>query len=388
MISSKDSSELLHHLNRIGIALSCEKDLDRLLDLILREARIFARADAGSLFLKQGGGLIFIAAQNETLDSRGGEQKSDYYGSSVKLNNESIAGHVAVTGKVLNIPDAYHLPSEVPYRFLKKFDEENHYRTCSVLAVPMNIPNGEVIGVLQLINAMNEQKETVPFPEMFEELMLSLASQAAVAIRNAMLLEEIKQAHLDTIFRLSKAAEYRDEDTEAHLRRVTGYTIVVAKKLGLQTKEIDFLRYAAPMHDIGKLGVPDAVLLKPGKLTPEEFELMKKHTLIGAKILEGSDQKLFQIAKEIAISHHEKFNGTGYPYGLKGEAIPFYGRIVALPDVFDALTSKRVYKPAFSVAQAVDMIREESGKHFDPVVVKAFIDSLDEIVQVKEKEQT
>lgn len=388
MKNLNDFTGLLHHLNRIGIALSSEKDLNRLLDLILREARSFVQADAGSLFLKQGEGLIFIAAQNETLDSGERDKKvqANYLGSFLPLSKESIAGYVAVTGEVLNILDAYHLPPEVSYRFFRTFDEENHYRTFSILAVPLRIPEGEIIGVLQLINALNEKKEPISFHESFEELVCSLASQAAVAIRNAMLLEEIQQAHLDTIFRLSKAAEYRDEDTEVHLRRVTGYTMVISGKLGLSSEEIGLLKYAAPMHDIGKLGVPDSVLLKPGKLTPEEFEQMKRHTLIGAKILEGSDQKLFQVAKEITLSHHEKFNGTGYPYGLKGEEIPFYGRIVALPDVFDALTSKRVYKPAFPVEQAVEMIREESGKHFDPVVVKAFLDSLEEIQQVKNRE--
>jgi putative two-component system response regulator len=384
-----DLHEQLRRLNRIGIALSSEQNLSKLLNLILQEARNFTSADAGSLYIRKGDGLVFITAQNDTLSKRNSQTmpEKDYTGLVIPLSQESIAGFVASTGQTLNIPDVYHLPQEAEYKFFRKFDEENQYRTQSVLAVPLKDPEGEIIGVLQLINALNEKNEVVPFDERIEDLVHSLASQAAVAIKNAQLLEELKQAHLDTILRLSRAAEYRDEDTDAHLRRVSSYAVVVAKKLKLPEEDIELLKYASPMHDIGKLGVPDAVLLKPGKLTEEEFAEMKKHTIIGAKILDGSDLKLFKIAKEIALSHHEKFDGSGYPYGLKGEEIPLMGRIVALPDVFDALTSKRVYKPAYSVEKTLEIIKSERGKHFDPMVVDAFLDSLDAILEIFKVEQ-
>lgn len=381
--------EQFRRLNKIGIALSSERDLNKLLDLILREARSFTSADAGSLYIREADGLVFIAAQNDTLTKRRGdvETRNEYIGLTIPISKESIAGYVAATGEILNIPDAYNLPANVEYKFNPKFDRENDYRTKSILAVPLHDPEGEVIGVLQLINSIGPGGEAAPFSRPLEELVLSLASQAGVSVKNAQLMEELKRAHLDTILRLSTAAEYRDEDTDAHLRRVSSYSVIIAERIGLPAEDIELLRYASPMHDIGKLGIPDAILLKPGKLTDEEYAEMKKHTLIGAKILDGSDLKLFKMAKEIAISHHEKFNGSGYPYGLKGEEIPLMGRIVALPDVFDALTSKRVYKPAFSIEKTMGIINEESGKHFDPSVVKAFTDSLDDIVAIYQREQ-
>ncbi|MEW6614248.1 MAG: HD domain-containing phosphohydrolase [Thermodesulfobacteriota bacterium] len=197
----------------------------------------------------------------------------------------------------------------------------------------------------------------------------------------------LKQAYLEAIHRLAIASEYRDEDTAMHLKRMSNYSAIIARGMGLRDKEVDLILYASPMHDVGKIGIPDNILFKSDKLTPEEFEIIKTHCSIGGRILVGSESEIIQMAEQIAISHHEKWNGMGYPYGLKGEEIPLVGRITALADVFDALTTKRPYKPAFSNDRAYKIIREEKGKHFDPQVVDAFFRSLDEIDAVYKKFQ-
>ncbi|MEM5528698.1 two-component system response regulator [Gammaproteobacteria bacterium AS21] len=195
--------------------------------------------------------------------------------------------------------------------------------------------------------------------------------------------EQLKQAHVDLVERLGRAAEYKDTDTGEHIVRMSQYSKILALALGVPELHAEQLRQAAPMHDIGKIGIPDAILLKPGSLTFEEFEQMKQHTVIGAQILSNSSSPLLQLAHKLAIEHHEKWDGTGYPNGLKGEEISIEGRIVAIADVFDALTSKRPYKDAWGVQQTVEHIRKQSGKHFDPLLVDLFIDNIDKIVEIK-----
>jgi putative two-component system response regulator len=393
-----DLQEQLVALNRIGIALSREREINDLLNLILTESRKFTGAEAGSLYVREGNQLRFAVSQNEVMERRVrarmkksiiepitepvAKSNGGFSGFYVSLNKTSLSGYVGVTGKVLNIPDAYRIPKNREYQFNKSFDEKNDYHTKSMLIVPMKDSSDKVVGVLQLINARTG-KRVVTFAKKFENLVLSLASQAAIAIRNATLTQELKEAYLDTIFRLSIAAEYKDTDTAAHIHRMSRYSAILAEGLGLSPDEVESLRYASPMHDIGKLGVPDAILMKPGKLSPLEFEEIKKHTIYGAKILENAKADLLRSSEIIAITHHEKWDGTGYPKGLKGEQIPLSGRIVALADVFDALTSKRVYKPAFSLEQSLDIIKDGAGKHFDPSVVQSFMGNLDKILAVK-----
>jgi len=197
--------------------------------------------------------------------------------------------------------------------------------------------------------------------------------------------KELQEAYLDTIHRLVLAAEYKDEDTGDHIKRMSQYCALIAEKLGLSAKEVQNILYAAPMHDVGKIGIPDSILMKPGKLTDEEFEIMKSHTIIGANILANSKAEVLKLAEQIAISHHEKWNGKGYPQGFSGDNIPLVGRIVGLADAFDALTSKRPYKEPFPVEVALDIIKKERGEHFDPDVVDVFLENIDEIVKIKEK---
>ncbi len=378
-------------LNRIGIALSREHDLNQLLTLILTESRQFTKAEGGSLYVREGEQLRFAVSQNDVLEKRQkamakkaglDESKPAFKGFYVSLNKSSLSGFVGVTGKVLNIPDAYKIPKTREYQFNRSFDEKNNYRTRSILVLPMKDSSDNVVGVLQLINA-HKGKAIALFDKRFETLLLSLASQAAISIRNTQLTLELKESYLDTIFRLSVAAEYKDDDTAAHINRMSRYSAIIAEGLGLSTADVESIRYASPMHDIGKLGVPDAILTKPAKLTPDEFKEIQKHTIFGAKILENAKAELLQVSEKIAFTHHEKWDGTGYPRGLAGEAIPLSGRIVAMADVFDALTTKRCYKPAFSVEQSLDIIKQGAGSHFDPKVTQAFLGNLDKILAVK-----
>ena len=198
--------------------------------------------------------------------------------------------------------------------------------------------------------------------------------EVLVGIRTA----ELEHTRLEVLERLAIAAEYRDDDTRDHTRRVGHSASLMAQAMGLTPFEIDTIRRASPLHDLGKIGVPDSVLLKPGKLTNEEFEIIKTHAKIGAEILEGSEYHLLEMAKDIAIAHHEKFDGSGYPNGLKGEQIPLPARIVSVADVFDALTHERCYKPAWPVEDAVTEIVSQSGKQFDPNVIEAFMTLADQ----------
>jgi putative two-component system response regulator len=222
--------------------------------------------------------------------------------------------------------------------------------------------------------------------------MLALrASQKKLANRALLLADEVAKATAaitarehETLLCLGRAAEHRDPETHEHIIRMSNYSRLIAVRLGLPQDECELLLRAAPLHDIGKLGTPDHILLKPGKLTPDEFEIMKQHTVIGQQILATSSSPILRAGAEIAYSHHEKFDGTGYPRGLKGRDIPLYGRIVAVADVFDALTSERPYKKAWDLERACDLLRSSSGKHFDPMCVEAFFDIWDEVLAVKE----
>ncbi|SFB78179.1 putative two-component system response regulator [Marinospirillum celere] len=200
-------------------------------------------------------------------------------------------------------------------------------------------------------------------------------------------LEELKKTRLAVVQRLGRAAEYKDNETGLHVIRMSLYSQVLAHHLGFSEKDAEELLNAAPMHDVGKIGIPDSILRKPGKLDAEEWEVMKTHTQIGAEIIGEDGSRLLQLAHSIALHHHEKWDGSGYPQGLKGEAIPLEARIVALADVFDALTSERPYKKAWTVEAALDLIQQETGKHFDPRIVEAFNNCLPTILEIRDQWQ-
>jgi putative two-component system response regulator len=222
-------------------------------------------------------------------------------------------------------------------------------------------------------------------------------NEIVIAVHNALRRRELelerqstrerreKALHEETVRRLAAAAELRDLDTGEHLERMSGYAAIIARRLGFPEDRVELLRVAATMHDVGKIGIPDHILLKPGRLTHEERTLMQEHADIGYAILADSEAELLRLGALLARTHHERYDGSGYPRHLRGETIPLEGRIVAVADVFDALTSDRIYRPAFSVEEALEIMTPERGRHFDPEVFDAFYGALDEIVALFER---
>lgn len=207
-----------------------------------------------------------------------------------------------------------------------------------------------------------------------------LALEHQVSVRTA----ELEESRLELIHRLARAAEFKDNETGNHVIRMSHYARFIAQAIGMDSAEVALLFHAAPMHDIGKIGIPDYILLKPGALSAEEWEVMRQHTTIGADILGDHASPLLAVARQVALTHHEKWDGTGYPHGLKGTSIPLCGRIVAVADVFDALTSERPYKRAWTAQAAAGALEQGAGVHFDPDMVKAFLSVLPEVLHIKD----
>jgi len=379
-------SEAFEDLLNVGIALSSIRDLQKLLELILTEARRLTGADAGTLYLVKENRLVFKVSQCQSLTERLGEpvMERQYQAFEMPISAESIAGYVALTHQVLNIPDVRRIPAESSYHYNSSWDERTGYETRSMLVIPMRKKDGRIVGVLQLINALR-QGEVVPFPGGSERVATSLASQAAVSIENAALTQDLQQAHLDTIFRLGVAAEYRDKETANHIKRMSHFSTLIAESLGWRREEVEQLFWASLMHDVGKLGIPDAILLKPSLLTPEERQIMELHSIIGGNILKGSDARLLRQARLVALTHHERFDGKGYPRRLKGKKIPIEGRITILADVFDALSSRRVYKEAFPENEVLRILEEGRGVFFDPEILNLFLDRLGEAREIQSR---
>ncbi|MBA6224025.1 HD domain-containing protein [Colwellia sp. MB02u-18] len=231
------------------------------------------------------------------------------------------------------------------------------------------------------IAALNENEKNAAYKQLerFNHDFMILMAQKEKSY------QALESSHLDTIRRLATAAEFKDDDTGAHILRMSRFSSIIARAYGQDEKYCNLLEQASPMHDIGKIGIPDDVLKKPGKLTEAEWVLMRKHPEYGANILSGSDVPVLQMAEEVALAHHEKFDGSGYPSNLQGEQIPLSARIVALADFFDALTMDRCYRPAFSDEKALTMVKENSGTHFDPKVVQAFFSVSNDIINERDR---
>lgn len=245
---------------------------------------------------------------------------------------------------------------------------------------------------LGVTDFLNKPLDNIEFIARAKNMLALRESQRYSHDRIAWLDDEIRKAteklveqERKTIFCLARAAEYRDPETGSHILRMAHYSVHIAKMLGLSSRDQERLLEAAPMHDIGKVGTPDAILLKPGRLTPEEFAIMKQHAEIGFKVLSQMSTPLLDAAAEIAYTHHEKFDGSGYPRGLAGADIPLFGRIVAVADVFDALTSARPYKKAWTVDAAAQFLRDGRGSHFDPACVDAFFMAWDDVMAIREQ---
>lgn len=399
--------EKLRRIIELGVEIAEVRDIDLLLEKILREARAFTGADAGSIYIREGESLRIAYTQNDTLQRQLPPGKKLIYSTfTVPIDNRSISGYVAGTGEMLNLADVYDLPASATYEFNCSYDDLSGYRTRSMLAFPLKTSRGEVAGVLQLINAGDGGGGVGSFPSGDEPYLLHFAHTAAVAVERAKLTRAI-------IMRMNKMAELRDpKETGPHVNRVGSYAVAIyeswARSKGIPADQLertkDMLRMAAMLHDVGKVAISDAILKKPGRFTPEEFEIMKEHTVMGARLFAELYSDFDEAASVVALNHHERWDGQGYPghvnptdgaplpgftlpdgrpRGKAGEEIPLFGRLVALADVYDALSSRRCYKEAWDEEKVLEEIRREAGRQFDPELVEAFFDSLDMIRHIE-----
>ena len=286
-----------------------------------------------------------------------------------------IVGSAIETGQPIIIEDA-HLDS----RHNPENDIKTGYVTKSMITVPFRNNNEQIIGAYQAINKLTVEEK---FNERDLEYLSLAASYAGKSLESVMLHEEIIKTQKEIIATMGEIGEVRSKETGNHVKRVAAFSYILAKGLGLSEEEADMLRTVSPMHDIGKVAIPDQVLNKPGKLTDEEFELIKNHTIIGYELLKNSSRELLRAAAIVAYEHHEKWDGTGYPRGLKGEEIHIYGRITAVADVFDALGTERVYKKAWPIDKNLSFFEEQSGHHFDPAIIKVFFETLPQLIEVR-----
>jgi HD-GYP domain-containing protein (c-di-GMP phosphodiesterase class II) len=405
-IDFKSILEIDSELNQI-------QDLDLLLERILFEARKVTRADAGSIYVKQTEKednvitekIAIKYAQNDTLQKLlPPGQKMIYSVFSVDINEQSLSGYCAFTGKTVNVPDMYNIPQEAPYSFNAMFDRMTGYKTVSTLTFPLATADGRLLGVIQVINKKNEQGEIIPFSEEDEFLITHFAANATVALQRAFVTRAM-------ILRMIKMAELRDpKETGTHVNRVAGYAVEIYDRWAYNNKIPDterenfrdVLRIGSMLHDVGKVAISDMILKKPARFTPEEFLIMQQHTLYGASLFDDPQSSIDKVAEDIALTHHENWDGTGYPgwidpvtqtpiktteegkpLGRKGEDIPLAGRIVAIADVFDALCSKRVYKEPWGEEEVLAEMRKLAGSKFDPALIEIFFEILPSIKQTQ-----
>ncbi len=294
-----------------------------------------------------------------------------------------LAGQAVTTGKPIFIDDAYtnETYKDVLTSGALVTDQQTGYKTKALMVIPFTNNQGEVMGCYQAINKMTEEQV---FSEKDLEYLTLAASYSGKSLESALLTHEIEETQKEIIFTMGEIGESRSKETGNHVKRVAEYSYILALGLGLRQEEAELLKMASPMHDIGKVAIPDEVLKKPGKLTDEEFKIMQNHTNIGYNLLSGSKRRILKAAAIVAHEHHEKWNGRGYPRGIAGEDIHIYGRITAIADVFDALGSDRVYKKAWELDRILNLFKEERGHHFDPRIVDVFMERLPELMRVRE----
>lgn len=291
--------------------------------------------------------------------------------------DSGFVGHSFSTGEKLIIEDAYN-----DSRFNVAIDQSTGYLTKSVLCIPFRNSEGEVIGAFQAINKMTS---TGSFSKKDSEVLTLAASYSGKSLESSILRNELIETQKEMIETMGEIGESRSQETGNHVKRVAKYSYILAKLAGIPDHQAELLKLASPMHDIGKVAIPDQILLKPGKLTKEEFETMKQHTSIGYHVFKHSQRELLRTAAIIAHEHHEKWDGTGYPNGIAGNEIHIFGRITAIADVFDALGSDRVYKKAWPLQRIIDHLTEQSGIHFDPVLLDLFLKNIDDFIYIRNK---
>jgi len=396
----------LQAIIKIDSELNLIQDLDLLLERILLEARRVVRADAGSIYVNEEDKLVIKYAQNDTKQKElPPGQKLIYSVFSVPISQKTLSGYCALTGTLLNVSDVYDIPSDAPYSYNTSFDKISGYKTTSNLSIPLKTAEGRLLGVIQVINARNSEGNSVPFTKEDELLISHFAANATVALQRAYMTRAM-------ILRMIRMSELRDpKETGAHVNRVAGYAIEIYDRWAyrhhieeeLREKNRDTLKIAAMLHDVGKVAISDVILKKPARFTDDEYAIMKAHTYYGARLFDDPQSPLDLIAADVALTHHENWDGTGYPgwidiatgaptrvdddgkvIGRKGEEIPLGGGIVALADVFDALSSKRVYKQAWNEDDVYNEIRKLSGSKFEPELVDIFFEILPSIKQIQE----
>lgn len=397
--------ESARRIIRVDSELNKIRDYDLLLDRVLLEARRVVDADAGSIYVKEGDMIAIKYAHNDTKERQlpPGEKQA-YPHFSIPINDKSISGYAAMTGELVNIRDVYRIRKGAPYSYNTEYDERSGYRTTSMLTVPLKTQNGVVLGVIQIINALAPDGKVRAFSKDDEELVTHFAANATVALQRAYMTRSM-------IIRMIRMAELRDpKETGAHVNRVAGYALEIYERVAFKAgedpalvyKNKDLLKLAAMLHDVGKVAISDLILKKPARFTPEEYVIMQSHTCAGARLFDDPQSDFDTIAAEVALTHHENWDGTGYPGWVdpssgeplktdedgrvrkrRGEEIPLYGRIVALADVYDALMSRRVYKDPWGEEQVLDEIRKLSGSKFDPAVAEAFFEVLPRIREIR-----
>ncbi len=360
-------------------------DTNLVLDSILEQARSLTMADAGTIYLVENNHLVFSYTANDTLFPGSEANKHIYLKSELPIDTKSIAGFTASTGRVLNIPDVRAIAPSEPYSFNESFDKATGYRTISMLTLPFMDAYGRLLGVLQLINS--KHRNTVrPFTPAMVQAANRLVMLAVTAL---------DRAHManDLILRMLRTSSLRDpRETASHVRRVGAMAAEIyhrwAERHHIRFEELRTtkgrIRMAAMLHDVGKVGIPDAVLKKNGRLTPEERSIMETHSALGAELFTDARIDVDQMARSIALHHHQKWNGQGYTGSdkyplLAGEDIPLEARITAIADVYDALISRRCYKEPWSKEDAVAVLRKDAGSHFDPELIDVFMEIRDVI---------
>ncbi|MDR2143484.1 MAG: HD domain-containing protein [Treponema sp.] len=409
MSDSTDFKSILKldsELNRI-------QDLDILLERILFEARKVVHADAGSIYVVEkveeegrvAEKLVIKYSQNDTMAKElPPGQKLIFSVFSIDINEKTISGYCALTRKLVNVSDVYNISPDASYSYSTAYDKISGYKTTSVLAVPLQTAEGRLLGVIQIINAIGKNGETVPFSKDDEFLISHFANNTTIALQRAYVTRAM-------ILRMIKMSELRDpKETGTHVNRVAGYAVEIydrwAYHHGVSESERerfrDILKIASMLHDVGKVAISDIILKKPGRFTPEEYRIMQHHTIHGALLFEDPQSPVDVIALDVALGHHENWDGTGYPgwidpvteqvikagpdgapFGKKGEEIPLTARIVAIADVYDALCSRRVYKEPWTIADVLAEIKQLGGTKFDPELVKIFFEILPSIKQIQ-----
>ncbi len=342
--------------------IASERDIDRLLLLLADLGRDIVGADRCTVWL---------------INPKTGDIWSKVSHGLDRITipkGHGIAGSVAADGKPLIINDPYS-----DDRFDKDVDKRTGYRTRSILALPIADADGRTIGVYQAIN-----KKTGAFTTGDQDHLLLASTYTSEVLKSAQAQEEIEATQREIIFTMAEAGEARSKETGYHVKRVSEYCRLLAVKRGMSDTEAEVLRLSSPMHDIGKIAIPDSILLKPGRLTDEERKVMMTHAALGYYILNHSERRLLRSAAIVAYQHHERWDGAGYPCGIKGEAIHVYGRVAAVADVFDALASDRVYKKAWELPRIIELFEAERGKQFDPDLATAFLENVDAFVKIKD----